>query len=149
MLNKNCLKLLLLVTTSLVATVSKAELATLFTTAQERQIININRYKTAEVKLPNRTNSPEPTVDKILQLEPVLVHESIYISGITLSNSGPNMVWINNQVYEDGHSMDNKMQIKILSEENIRVRITAPDKKYYFATSGETIDIYYRMSVKN
>ncbi len=77
------------------------------------------------------------------------VSETITISGITLSDSGPNMVWINSQAYEDGASMDNKMRIKVMPGSKVKVRITAPDGKHFFATSGETIEIVYLAAVDN
>jgi hypothetical protein len=59
------------------------------------------------------------------------------------------MVWVNSQAYEDGASMDNKMRIKVMSGSKVKVRITAPDGKHFFATSGETIEIVYLVAVEN
>jgi hypothetical protein len=59
------------------------------------------------------------------------------------------MVWINSQAYEDGDKVDDKMRIKVMSGNEVRVRITAPDGKHYFATSGETIEVVYQAAVEN
>ena len=149
MLNKLNLLILFLVIGSSVASASGSNLSTLFTTPQERKLINTNRYKSDEVRPRVQSNQEEPAAESIQQLVQEEVRESITISGITLSNSGPNMVWINSQPYDDGTSMDNKMRIKVMSGSKVKVRITAPDGKHYFATSGETIEIVYLAAVEN
>jgi hypothetical protein len=146
MLNKFSLLILFLVIGSSLTSVSGSEVSTLFTTPQERQLIDTNRYKLDEVR-PEVQTQDEPA--SIQPLEQEEVRESITISGITLSNSGPNMVWINNKVYEDGDSMDEKMRIKVMPGKEVKVRITAPDGKHYFATSGETVEIVYQAAVEN
>jgi hypothetical protein len=149
MLNKLSLLTLFLIAASSLIAVSGSEISTLFTTPQERQLINNNRYKLDEVQPQLPINVDEPTIGGIPQLVRKYLRESITISGITLSNSGPNMVWINSQVYEDGASMDNNMRIKVMSGSKLKVRVTAPDGKHYFATSGETIEIVYSVVVEN
>jgi hypothetical protein len=146
MLNKFSLLILFLVIGSSLTSASGSEVSTLFTTPQERQLIDTNRYKLDEVR-PEVQTQDEPA--SIQPLEQEEVRESITISGITLSNSGPNMVWINNKVYEDGDSMDEKMRIKVMPGKEVKVRITAPDGKHYFATSGETVEIVYQAAVEN
>jgi hypothetical protein len=146
MLNKFSLLILLLVIGSSLTSVSGSEVSTLFTTPQERQLIDTNRYKLDEVRPQVQTRNEPASVQQLEQEE---VRESITISGITLSNSGPNMVWINNKVYEDGDSMDEKMRIKVMPGKEVKVRITAPDGKHYFATSGETVEIVYQAAVEN
>jgi hypothetical protein len=149
MLNKPSLLIISLIAASSIATVHGSELSTLFTTPQERELINSNRYKSDDVKLQATNNQDQPEVESIQQLVQEEVSETITISGITLSNSGPNMVWINSQAYEDGDKVDDKMRIKVMSGNEVRVRITAPDGKHYFATSGETIEIVYQAAVEN
>jgi hypothetical protein len=149
MLNKLNLLILFLVFGGSITNAFGSELSTLFTTPQERQLINTNRYKSDEVRPRVQSNQEEPTITNIQQLVQEEVRESITISGITLSNSGPNMVWINSQAYEDGASMDNKMRIKVMPGSKVKVRITAPDGKHFFATSGETIEIVYQAAVEN
>lgn len=146
--NKTNLLALFLVAGSSLITGVNAEVTTLFTTPQERQLINANRYKSDEVK-PQVVARDDIATDNIQQLVREEVRETITISGITLSQSGPNMVWINSQVYEDGDRMENKSRIKVITGNDIKVRITAPDGKHYFATSGETIELVYQAAVEN
>ncbi len=119
-----------------------AELATLFTTPQERRLIDRNRYKQVEMQ-------PEPPAvvegevididDAEFSLEQVT--REYRVSGITLSQEGPHMAWINGKAYEDGAMLDDGSRIQVLTGDQIRVRITAPDGKHYLATSGETVEI--------
>jgi hypothetical protein len=149
MLNKLKLLILFLVFGGSVTNAFGSELSTLFTTPQERQLINTNRYKSDEVRPRVQSNQEGPATESIQQLVQEEVSETITISGITLSDSGPNTVWINSQAYEDGTSMDNKMRIKVMLGSKVKVRITAPDGKHFFATSGETIEIVYLAAVEN
>ena len=65
------------------------------------------------------------------------------VTGITLSAEGSDTVWVNNVAYEDGEHLPDKSKLKIFSGNEIKVRITAPDGKSYFASSGETLKITY------
>ena len=128
--------------------VRSAELSTLFTTPEERQVINSNRYKT-EI-----TTQVQPIVeDEALQPVQLIIQEEVTqqyrISGITLSQDGPHTVWINSQAYEDGGRLENKSKIKVLVGDEIRVRITTPDGKQHYATSGETLEVTYLAPVEN
>lgn len=118
-----------------------AELSTLFTTQQERQVINSNRYKTDEPKVrPKLVETNESPVQLMIQEE---VTRQYRISGITISREGPHTVWINSTAYEDGEELEDRSKIKIMEGDDVRVRITAPDGKNYYATSGETLEITY------
>lgn len=127
--------------------VQAAELSTLFTTPQERQIINSNRYKsddgTIQQPVENET-APQP-VQQLVQEE---VTREYRVSGITVSSDGPHTVWINSLAYEDGEQLEDKSRIKVLVGDEVRVRITTPDGKDYLATSGETISVTYLAPVK-
>ncbi len=139
--------LLVLSTTLGIAGAVRAEVKTLFTTTQERQIINANRYKVEEITRPPVFEDAETEF-----IAPVIREEfkiSFFISGITISDSGPHFVWINNQLYEDGGHLEDDSLIRVLHDGNIRVRITAPDGKRYFGTSGETVEITYLVDVVN
>ena len=136
-----------LVATLGIAGVVKADVKTLFTTAQERQIINANRYKIEEItRLPVFEESETELITSVAQEEFKI---SFVISGITISDSGPHFVWINNQLYEDGGHLEDDSLIRVLHDGNIRVRITAPDGKRYFGTSGETVEVTYLVDVEN
>lgn len=124
-----------------IANSATADVETLFTTPQERQIINANRYKTDEIVKPRViVKSTTEFVAPVAQEE---VSISFVISGITISNSGPHSVWINNQVYEDGEHLEDNSHIKVITGNNIRVRITTPDGKKYYGTSGEIVEVTY------
>ena len=42
-----------------------------------------------------------------------------------------------------------KSRVKVMVGNDIRVRITAPDGKHYYATSGEKLQITYLAPVEN
>ena len=146
------MKILLFTLPVLVATLGiagavKAEVKTLFTTILERQIIDANRYKNDEIGKPIIFEETETEF-----IAPVVQEEfkiSFFISGITISDSGQHFVWINNQLYEDGGQLEDDSLIKVLHDDKIRVRITAPDGKRYFGTSGETVEVTYPVDVEN
>jgi hypothetical protein len=123
-----------------------AELSTLFTTPGEREIINSNRYKSNDGKV-----QPVVVEDEITAPVPVMNQTEITreykISGITISRDGPHTVWINSTAYEDGGELEDRSKIKVMVGDEIRVRITAPDGKNYYATSGETLEVSYLASV--
>jgi hypothetical protein len=125
-----------------------AELSTLFTTPQERQIINSNRYKSDDNSAPPPVQA-EATPVPIQRSFQEQVTREYKVSGITVSSDGPHTVWINSLAYEDGEQLEDKSRIKVLVGDEIRVRITTPDGKNYFATSGETLEVTYLASVEN
>jgi hypothetical protein len=139
--------LLVLLTTLGIVGAVRADVKTLFTTSQERQIINANRYKVDEITRPPVFEDTETEF-----IAPVIREEFkilFVITGITVSKSGPHFVWINNQLYEDGEYLEDDSQIKVLHDGKIRVRITAPDGKRYYGTSGETVEVSYLTEVVN
>jgi hypothetical protein len=124
-----------------------AELSTLFTTPQERQIINSNRYKGDKPK-------PVEPVETVIELprQPMAQEEVVQqykVSGITLSRDGPHSVWINSIMYEDGEQLEDDSKVKVLAGDEVRVRITAPDGKQYYATSGQTLEVTYLVNIEN
>ena len=52
-------------------------------------------------------------------------------------------MWINSLAYEDGERLEDSSRVKVLVGDEIRVRITAPDGKKYYAASGEIIELTY------
>lgn len=133
---------------AMVPALAAGDLTTLFTTAQERQLINANRYKRDEI-------NPQPQQEEPVQSSPVqiLLQEEVSveyrISGISLSGDGAHTVWINSNVYEDGERLDDHSRIKVIAGNDIKVRITTPDGKHYFGTSGETLAVTYLATVEN
>jgi hypothetical protein len=144
LVHKNCLLVTALVMASVFLSVARADIATLFTTPQERQIIDNNRYKSDRVKQQPRQQIETPENEVQVQvLVKEEVKQSFLISGITVSNEGNHSVWINQQVYEDGEKIEGKSRVKVIVSPDIKVRITAPDGKHYYGTSGETVEVSY------
>jgi hypothetical protein len=145
---RNASLLALLSALTLAPAPAAAELATLFTTPQERQLINANRYKSEEVK-------PQPVQDEPQEASPVqvLLQEEVSveyrISGISLSSDGMHTVWINANAYQDGEQLEDRSRVKVMAGDDVKVRITAPDGKHYFGTSGETLAVTYMATVEN
>jgi hypothetical protein len=127
--------------------VQPAEFATLFTTPQERQIINSNRYKSEESTQTRPTQVDEGTQPTLQAQEEVT--QQYRISGITISKDGPHTVWINALAYEDGEQLEDSSKIKVMVGDEIKVRITAPDGKQYYATSGDVLEVTYLAPVQN
>ena len=124
-----------------------AELSTLFTTPQERELIDSNRYGSGDNK-PKVVvkDTIETPVPQMIQTEVIRQYK---ISGITISRDGPHTVWINSYAYEDGEVLEDRSKIKVMIGDEIRVRITTPDGKNHYATSGETLEVSYLASVEN
>ena len=140
------LSLLLLPGTVLAA----GELSTLFTTPQERQLINANRYRSDEVKpqqLPVQDDDDDDSPIQMLAQQEVSLEYQI--SGISFARDGVHTVWINAIAYEDGALLEDGSRVKVLAGDDVRVRITVPDGKHYFATSGETLEVTYMAAVEN
>jgi len=123
------------------------DLTTLFTTPQERLLINANRYKRDEARQPVQQDEPEQSPVQVLLQEEVTVEYRI--SGISLSGNGSHTVWINANVYEDGEQLDDRSRIKVIAGDGVKVRITTPDGKHYFGTSGETLAVTYMATIEN
>lgn len=127
-----------------------ADLSTLFTTPQERQIINSNRYKSDKPKLVESVQPAEAVIELPMQrLAQEEVVREFKISGITISRDGPHSVWINSIMYQDGEQLEDDSRVKVLTGDEVRVRITAPDGKQYYATSGQTLEVSYMVTIEN
>jgi hypothetical protein len=126
-----------------------AELSTLFTTPQERQLINANRYKSVEIQPAREPDEHEDDHRPAPVAERERVTREYVISGITISRDGRHTVWINSVSYEDGAQLDDRSRIKVMDGDQVRVRITAPDGQDYFVTSGETVEVNYLAPVDN
>ena len=141
------LSLLTLLLTAIASQPLRAEIETLFSTPQERKIIDANRYNSnAVVNVRVTEETDEVEAPQQAQKEVTVTYT---VSGITISNSGPHFAWINNEVYEDGQQLQDSSRIKVMSGSKVQIRITAPDGKIYYANSGETIDITYLAVVKD
>jgi hypothetical protein len=129
------------------APVSASDLATLFTTPQERQLINANRYRSEAPRPQPVAVEVEETPIQMLVREEVSV--DYRVSGISLSAEGAHTVWINGTAYEDGARLADGSRIRVDAGDEIRVRITAPDGRHHYATSGETLTVTYLAAVEN
>lgn len=116
------------------------DLKTLFTTDQERQIINANRYKKDNKQVSKQ--SPAETV-AVRELVKEKVTRSYKISGISISVDGSRVAWVNNRAYEHGDALDDGSRININNGTIKSVSITTPDGKKHTATSGETLAVSY------
>ena len=125
------------------------ELSTLFTTPQERQLINANRYKSDEVRPQQPVQVDDDDDSPIQMLVQAEVSVEYQISGISLASDGIHTVWINATAYEDGALLEDGSRVKVLAGDDVRVRITVPDGKHYFATSGETLSVSYMAAAEN
>lgn len=144
------ISLLLPLFASVYQVVQAAELSTLFTTPAERQLINSNRYKNDDgITLRPVETETEAKPGPVQQLIREEVTREYRVSGITISNDGPHTVWINSLAYEDGEQLDDRSRIKVLVEDEIKVRITTPDGKQYYATSGELLEVTYLAPIEN
>ena len=131
---------LLLVVQSLLSTSMAAELATLFSTPQERALIDANRYKSEKVNpKPEKAATPEP-IQQLVKKEVIKIFR---VTGIAIANEGPHSVWINDEMYLDGEQLEGNSRIKVIVGKDIKLRITAPGGKQYFATSGESLEVKY------
>jgi len=127
-----------------------ADLSTLFTTRQERQLINSNRYRDDQAKpVVAAVETDRPIQLPSQQLAQQEVIQEYKISGITVSQDGAHSVWVNSIVYEDGEQLEDGSRVKVMVGDEISVRITAPDGKQYFATSGQTLEVSYLETIQN
>ena len=119
---------------------ARAELSTLFTTPEERQIINSNRYRRDPVPVQNA----EPEIETPVQ---ILAREEVTrryrVSGISLSPDGAHTVWVDARAYLDGATLDDGSRVDVETGGEIRVRITAPDGSRHYGLSGESIEFTY------
>ena len=86
------------------------ELKTLFTTPQERQLINANRYKTDEVKQLQVVDEPDDK-SPIQMLAQEEVSVDYRVSGISLATDGAHTAWINGVAYDDGARLDDGSRV--------------------------------------
>jgi hypothetical protein len=139
---------MLLLLTLAAPSYAAGDLETLFTTPQERQLINANRYKN-EVARPAPAEPEQADESPVQQLLREEVTAEYRVSGITLSADGAHTVWINGQAYLDGERLEDGSRVKVIAGDEIRVRITTPDGKPHYATSGETLSVSYMAAVEN
>lgn len=122
----------------------KPEIMTLFTTQQERSLIDSNRYRNTSVKVKkpvvqDTQAAPEPE-RKVSYKEEVL---TLRVSGITLSEDGTNVAWVNGQAYENGSQLENGSKVYINRKASKPVKIKTPDGKFHSLQTGESSELTY------
>jgi hypothetical protein len=122
------------------------ELNKLFTTPEERNLINANRYRTEQVVTPQITPTQNVEVEAVQELVKEQVQVEYRISGVSTNPDGPSTAWINGQAYGSGEKMDDGSKINIRAT---TVIITTPDGKKHRGLSGETLDITYDRTISN
>jgi len=122
----------ILIAGSLHAQINETEILTLFTTPQERDLIK------AQVVA---TENEEPEEEKKIEQQEILL--SVRLAGVTISQSGQNIAWLNGKAFENGSKLDDGSRVFISSKVKTLVQIKTPDGKYHSVTTGETIDISY------
>lgn len=121
-------------------------LSTLFTTPQERQIINSNRYKQEKKQLVKRQESTETVAVRELLQEKVT--RSYKVSGISINMDGSNTAWVNNKAYENGAKLEDGSKLRINKGTIKSVSIITPDGKQHTATPGETLAVTYMRALE-
>ena len=122
-------------------------LSTLFTTQQEREIIDANRYKNDQQETLEPQVQTAPSVENTDQKEEEKL--SFLLSGFTLTQSGQNVAWINGKPYENGSKLDDGSTLIIRKKKDLNVQIKTPDGKYHTLTTGKTEDIgYYKPQIE-
>ncbi len=116
----------------------KSQLLTLFSTAQERQIINNNRYKN-DTPVKNTPVQPQ-SVEEVVELPKVEVNMTYQISGVSTNTEGSKTAWVNGKSYESGDVMEDGSKIRI---RNTTVIITTVDGKSHTGVSGEVLELTY------
>jgi len=119
------------------------QLKTLFTTPEERALIDRNRYREEP-----RVRKPEP-VSPAPQPEPapatpmITVEREYRISGISINADGADVAWINGEQYEDGARIDKIVRLRINAREG-RLKLITPGGKSHVASAGDTVIVKYR-----
>ena len=146
MLNKSLLPGLL-ISIAMIQNLSYAqqsgELSTLFTTIQERQLIDANRYKvnqqvemTAQIQASSETETTSDVIEEVMV--------DMTVSGFTLTQNGQNVAWINGKPYQNGSTLEDGSKLIVSDKARGLVQIKTPDGKYHSLTTGKSVVISYQ-----
>ena len=138
---------LLLMVAAPIAWAQDVGLRTLFTTEQERRVINANRNRqeskpAAPVSTPVEEIAPEPVSEPVREE----VKTQYRVSGVATDLAGSQTVWINGRSYLSGDQMEDGARIAI---QGTRVIITTPDGKRHQGQSGEVLEVTYLRTIEN
>ena len=117
-----------------------ASLSTLFTTSEERKLIDANRYRGAQqVDVVTQSSPKVESVEEMIEETTV----SMILAGFTLTQSGQNVAWVNGKPYENGSKLDDGSILIISRKKSLNVQIKTPDGKYHNLTAGKAVDVSY------
>jgi hypothetical protein len=139
--------LLIIVSSNSPAQENSSEILTLFTTQQERVLIDNNRYRVKQkesVVSAVQVEKPESEGKVILKQETL----SLKVSGITLTQDGKNIAWINGKAQENGSELADGSKVFISRKVKNLVQIKTPDGKFHNVVTGKTTDVKYLVPVK-
>ena len=128
----------------LYAETDSQEFITLFTTQQERRLIDNNRYRQPITETETETVEVDEEISE--QKQTTLYHQhsiSFELAGVTLSEDGSHIAWINGSRVENGDEIGNGFRIYISPKLDNLVQIETPDGAYHEIQAGKKIDIKY------
>ena len=146
MLNKTLIVGLMLIIPGLTNTSYAQQsdsLSTLFTTSQERRLIDANRYKLgqeAKATMQTQTSTQAETTRDVIED----VSVDMVVSGFTITENGQNVAWINGKPYQNGSTLEDGSKLIVSDKANGLVQIKTPDGKYHSITAGKPVIISYQ-----
>ncbi len=133
--------LLILFSMPLHADNDNQEFMTLFTTQQERRLIDNNRYRQPVIE------TETVGVDETEQEQQTTVYQqhniSFELAGVTLSEDGNHVAWVNGDRVESGDELVDGFRVFISPKLNNLVQIKGPDGVYHNIQTGKKLDISY------
>ena len=120
------------------------QLKTLFTTPEERALIDRNRYRQEPRVRKPEPAAPAPAPEPEPARPMVTVEKEYVISGISINADGTDVAWINGEQYEDGDRIDGKVRLRI-SARSGKLKLIAPGGKVHVASAGDTVVVKYRV----
>ncbi|MDJ0833573.1 MAG: hypothetical protein QNJ69_08645 [Gammaproteobacteria bacterium] len=147
MLNKSkilviALGLLTILSMPLAAQEAGQEFMTLFTTQQERRLIDNNRYRPPVTEVKTVEVDEEPAEQK----QSMTYHQhsiSFELAGVTLAEDGNHVAWVNGDRVENGDEIGDGFRVYISPRLNNLVQIKSPDGVFHNIQTGKRIDIKY------
>ncbi len=119
---------------------------TLFTTPQERALIDHNRYRVAVKKTAARVETVAPKAPKKIEMETVTL--TIKLNGVTFGESGQSIAWLNGASYENGDKLEDGTRVFISKQATNQVQVKTPDGKYHRLVAGESNEIQYQKAIE-
>ncbi len=120
------------------------ELLTLFTTPQERALIDRNRYRKTPQKVSAETRPVEPEEQQVV-LQTVTINP--LLNGVSFSQSGQHVAWLDGQAYENGAKLADGSKVVIRAGQSLQVQIKTPDGRFHPLTTGEQSEIKYQKPI--